>query len=83
MFIKLNKVDIYDDTVSFPVYINMDKVEEFFKVPSSEKPFTRLFMGEENFDVKETPEEIMKLIKKAKPPIVSKDYPLWYFTSWT
>lgn len=65
MFIKLNKVEDHTDNSFFDLYINTDKVTEFYKINRFGKSFTNVFTGKEYFTVKETPEEIMSKIEEA------------------
>jgi hypothetical protein len=71
MFIKLNKLEEYTAGQYFAVYINIDKISEFFGIRKFGIPCTNVYMGKEYFTAKETPEEIMKLIKEATTPTFS------------
>lgn len=68
MFIKLRKIEDhtpFSEDWFFTVYINTDKVTEFYRICKFGKSFTNVFTGKEYFTVRETPEEIMKLIEEA------------------
>jgi len=65
MFIKLKRVQESDLEGYFATYINMDKVTDFYKAPKFGVPLTKIFIARDFILVKETPEEIIKLIEEA------------------
>lgn len=68
MFIKLSKIEDHTpfrEDWFFTVYINMDKVTEFYRISRFGKSFTNVSSDKEILTVRETPEEIMKLIEEA------------------